>query len=310
VDIPSVSPGGPVDDRRSDVDERRQLIGLSYRMLGSMTDAEDVVQEAYARWFALSVEERSVIRSPGGWLTTVTSRICLNLLTSARMRREAYVGDWIPEPVPEFAGWSNGLSTTSAIDPADRVTLDESISMAFLVVLETLSPAERVAFLLHDIFRFSFAEVADVVGRTPAACRQLASAARLRLRDSHPSRPPKTEQARIIDRFKHAWETEDIGALVALLDPASTFTADGGGIVGAIRQPIHGAGQVALGCVTLRRRNPGLTIVQRTVNGHPGLITQVGGATVAVLAFDIVDHRITQIWSVVNPEKLRPWAVR
>jgi RNA polymerase sigma factor (sigma-70 family) len=310
MDIGSVSLPGPADNGPGEIDERRQLVSLAYRLLGSMTDAEDVAQEAYARWYAMSSEERSVIDSPGGWLTTVASRICLNLLASARMRRESYIGDWIPEPLPDLAEWSNGPSTSSAIDPADRVTLDESVTMAFLVVLETMTPAERVAFVLHDVFRYSFAEVAEVVGRTPAACRQLASAARRRVRDSHQSQPRPTDQARIVGSFKQAWEAQDIAGLVALLDPVSTFTADGGGIVNAIRRPIRGAEQVALGCVNLLLRNPGLTIVQCAVNGQPGLVTQVGGVTVAVLAFDILDDRIKQIWSVVNPTKLRPWATR
>lgn len=153
--------------------ERRQLINLAYRLLGSLADAEDVVQETYARWYAMPQQQRESIESPGGWLMTVASRICLNVLGSARARRETYVGEWIPEPLPERTEWIGGRLGTTAIDPADRVTLDESVNMAFLVVLESMTPAERVAFILHDVFRYSFAEVADVVGRTPAACRQL-----------------------------------------------------------------------------------------------------------------------------------------
>ncbi len=150
------------------VNERRQLINLAYRLLGSLADAEDVLQETYARWYALSREQQDAIESPGAWMSKVASRMCLNMLTSARARRESYVGEWVPEPLPEPA----------ITDPADRVTLDESVTMAFLVVLESMTPAERVAFILHDVFRYSFAEVAEIVGRTPAACRQLASSAR------------------------------------------------------------------------------------------------------------------------------------
>jgi len=155
--------------------ERRQLINVTYRLLGSLAEAEDVVQETYARWYAMSGQQREEIESPGAWLTTVASRICLNLLGSARARRETYVGEWIPEPLPERAEVIAGRPAGPAADPADRVTLDESVSMAFLVVLESMTPAERVAFILHDVFRYSFAEVAHIVGRTPAACRQLAS---------------------------------------------------------------------------------------------------------------------------------------
>src|SRR5215471_6762339 len=147
--------------------ERRQLINLAYRLLGSLAEAEDAVQETYARWYAMSRQQQDAIQSARAWLTTVTSRICLNLLGSARARRETYVGAWIPEPLPEPAEWSTGRPG-STVDPADRVTLDESVGMAFLVVLESLTPAERVAFILHDVFGYSFAEVAGIVGRRPA----------------------------------------------------------------------------------------------------------------------------------------------
>ncbi len=140
--------------------ERGRLINLSYRFLGSLAEAEDAVQETYARWYALSTVQRGAIVSPGAWLTTVASRICLTVLGSARARREAYVGEWIPEPLPGSAGWIDGRPGAATTDPADRVTLDESVSMAFLVVLESMTPAERVAFVLHDVFRYPFAEVA------------------------------------------------------------------------------------------------------------------------------------------------------
>ena len=160
--------------------ERGRLIGLAYRLLGSLAEAEDAVQEAYARWYALTPDQQDAIGSPAAWLTTVASRICLDLLGSARARRERYVGQWIPEPLPGPAAWA---STRPAADPADRVTLDESVSMAFLVVLESMTPAQRVTFILHDVFAYPFTDVAQIVGRTPAACRQLATSARRR--DSH-----------------------------------------------------------------------------------------------------------------------------
>src|SRR6185437_8336589 len=140
----------------------RQLINLAYRLLGSLAEAEDAVQEAYARWYGLSPQRQQAIESPGAWLTTVASRICLDLLRSARSRHERYPGAWLPEPLPEPAEWGSGgpagATAGSAGDPADRVTLDESVSMAFLVVLESMTPAERVAFVLHDVFCYSFAE--------------------------------------------------------------------------------------------------------------------------------------------------------
>jgi RNA polymerase sigma factor (sigma-70 family) len=287
--------------------ERRQLINLAYRLLGSLADAEDAVQETYTRWYAMTAEQQAAIESPGAWLTTVASRICLDLLRSARVRRESYVGEWIPEPLPERAEWTSGQAGGAASDPADRVTLDESVNMAFLVVLESMTPAERVAFILHDVFRYSFAEVADVVGRTPAACRQLASSARRRISATQATATPAARQATIVRDFKQAWEAKDIGALIGLLDPEATAIADGGGLVLAALRPVEGGEQVARYLVALAARSASLTLLERTVNGQPGLVGQQDGVTVTVFAFDVSDDRITRIWAVRNPEKLRPW---
>ncbi|WP_432189030.1 RNA polymerase sigma factor SigJ [Streptomyces sp. Tue6028] len=287
--------------------ERRRLINLAYRMLGSLAEAEDVVQETYARWYALPQRQRDAIESVGGWLTTVASRICLDVLGSARARRERYVGEWIPEPLPERTEWTVGPSGGTTADPADRVTLDESVTMAFLVVLESMTPAERVAFVLHDVFRYSFAEVAEIVGRTPVACRQLASSARRRVRASHTPAGPATEHAALVRGFKQAWEAKDIKALVTLLDPDATTVADGGGLASARLQPIDGGERIARYLVDLLARTPALTFLERTVNGRPGLVAQYDGVTVAVYAFEVVGDRIKHIWVVRNPEKLRPW---
>src|SRR6266571_1651556 len=224
--------------------ERRQLINLAYRLLGSLAEAEDAVQETYARWYAMSGQQREAIESPGAWLTTVASRICLDLLGSARARRERYVGEWIPEPLPAPTEWASGRPGGATADPADRVTLDESVNMAFLVVLESMTPAERVAFILHDVFGYPFTEIARIVGRTPAACRQLASSGRRRIRAGHSPAAPTARQAAIIRDFKNAWQTSDIAALIALLDPDATITADGGGRAAAAPQPIEGAEQI------------------------------------------------------------------
>jgi RNA polymerase sigma-70 factor (ECF subfamily) len=280
--------------------ERHRLINLAYRLLGSMVDAEDAVQEGYARWYAMSGQQRAAIESPAAWLTTVTSRICLNMLGSARARRETYVGEWIPEPLPERAEWA-------PTDPADRVTLDESVSMAFLVVFESMTPAERVAFVLHDVFRYPFAEVAGIVGRTPAACRQLASSARRRIRASRATATPTARQAGIVRDFRQAWEATDVDALIGLLDPDATVIADGGGLAGAIDHPVVGGELVARGCVDFLSQSPGLTLLERMVNGQPGLVARRDGVTVAVAAFGVADDRIRHIWVVLNPEKLRPW---
>ncbi len=290
------------------VGERRQLINVAYRLLGSLADAEDVVQETYARWYAMSRQQQAAIESPGAWLTRVAGRICLDLLGSARARRESYVGEWLPEPLPGGTQWVNGRSGDSdPTDPADRVSLDESISMAFLVVLESMTPAERVTFVLHDVFRYSFAEVADVVGRTPAACRQLAVSARRHLRAAGASATPAAHRADLVRDFKQAWEAKDIPALIGLLDPDATSTADGGGLVGLVFEAVEGADLIARSFVEVLARTPDLDVLECTVNGQPGLMAQHDGVTVSVLAFDFADGRISSIWAVRNPEKLRPW---
>jgi len=282
--------------------ERRQLINVAYRLLGSLAEAEDAVQETYARWYALTPRQRDDIESPGAWLTTVTSRICLDQLNSARARRERYVGQWIPEPLPEPTEWV-GVPA----DPADRVTLDESVSMAFLVVLESMTPAERVAFVLHDVFGYPFGEIAGIVGRTPAACRQLASSGRRRVRAARSAAAPTDRQLAVVREFKNAWQTNDIAALVALLDPDVTFAADGGGLAPAALEPIEGAEQIARYLADLAIRAAGMTILERTVNGQPGLIAQDGSTIVTVFAFDVAGGHISHIWAVRNPDKLRPW---
>ena len=302
------TPSGPAAGRPDPgldtvISERRQLINLTYRLLGSLAEAEDAVQETYARWYALSAQQQDAIESPGAWLTTVASRICLNLLGSARARRETYVGAWIPEPLPGRTG-----PPGAATDPANRVTLDESVNMAFLVVLESMTPAERVAFILHDVFGYPFAEVAGIVGRTPAACRQLASSARRRIRAAQAPAAPAARQAGIIRAFKQAWEAKDINALIGLLDPGATATADGGGLAITFLHPIEGGEQIARAWVEIANRKPSdMTFLERTVNGQPGLVAQQNGVTVTVFAFEVAGSRIKHIWVVRNPDKLRPW---
>jgi len=287
--------------------ERRHLINIAYRLLGSLAEAEDAVQETYARWYAMSVQQQDAIQSPGAWLTTVTSRICLDLLGSARARRERYVGEWVPEPLPDRAEWSSSRSGSAMADPADRVTLDESVSMAFLVVLESMTPAERVAFILHDVFGYSFAEVAEIVGRSPAACRQLASSARRRIRSAPAPTTPAASQAGIVRDFKQAWEANDISALIGLLDPDATVIADGGGLVPAALHPVGGGERIARYVVDLAALAPDMILLERTVNGQPGLVAQQDGVTVTVFAFDIAGDQIVRIWAIRNPDKLRPW---
>ncbi|MEU5779222.1 RNA polymerase sigma factor SigJ [Streptomyces venezuelae] len=287
--------------------ERPRLINLAYRFLGSLADAEDVVQETYVRWYAMSAQQQAAIVSPGGWLTKVASRICLDLLGSARARREKYVGEWLPEPLPDRAEWGGGRAEASG-DPADRVTLDESVGMAFLVVLEAMTPAERVAFILHDVFRYPFGDIAEIVGRTPAACRQLAASARRRVGAHRSEGADRGQRAGVVGDFKQAWESQDIKALIGLLDPDVTVVSDGGGLVRTTLEPLGGSEEVAQSLLFVSARTPDAKILERSVNGQPGLVVEHEGTVVSVLAFDIVDGRIQHIWAVRNPEKLRPWA--
>ncbi len=179
--------------------------------------------------------------------------------------------------------------------------------MAFLIVLESMTPAERVAFVLHDVFRYSFAEVAEIVGRTPAACRQPASSARRRLRASQAPATPAAQRAGVVRRFKQAWDAKDIDALIGLLDPGVTAVSDGGGLVRTALHLVEGSEQVARYLVEPAGRTPGLALLERTVNGQPGPVLQLDDVTVAVMSFDVTGDRIKNIRGVRNPEKLRPW---
>lgn len=288
--------------------ERRQLINVAYRLLGSVTEAEDAVQDAYARWYGLPPGRQAEILSPGAWLTTVTGRICLDLLGSARARRERYVGAWLPEPLPERGerASAGGTGATGPADPADQIVRDESVTMAFLVVLESMTPAERVAFVLHDVFRYPFAEIAGVLDRSPAACKQLAASARRRVSAARPVTTPG--QADVVRHVKEAWETKNIAALIGALNPAAVMTADGGGMAGAVLRPVGGGARIAQYMVAIAERAPGLELLERSVNGTPGLVAVRDGTVVTVAAFDVVDGCVTRIWVVRNPEKLRPWS--
>lgn len=205
----------------------------------------------------------------------MTSRVCLDLLGSARVRRERYVGVWLPEPLPDRTDWdqAGGADPTGLADPADQIVLDESVAMAFLVVLESMTPAERVAFVLHDVFRYPFAEIANVLGRTSAACKQLAASARRRV---SVARAPVTAtgQADVVRHVKEAWETKDIAALVGLLNPDAVMTADGGGMVGTVLRPVEGGARIAQYMVAIADKAPGLELLERSVNGVPGLVAQ------------------------------------
>jgi RNA polymerase sigma-70 factor, ECF subfamily len=277
-------------------ENRRLLLDVAYRMLGSLTDAEDVVQEAFAR---LMREDLTEIDDVRGWLIVVVTRLCLDQLRSARIRREAYVGPWLPEPVFEVPG--------DDPDPADRVTLDDSVRMALLIVLEQLSPAERAAFVLHDVFGFSFEAIGSIVGRSPTACRQLASRARRRVQSEvSPARfeVDKVELGRIVERFIRASNDGDLQSLFEVLDPQVAGWTDTGGAARAPQRTITGRGRVAHTLITFLR-GWNVTLRPMAVNGEPGAASYVGDDLLAVLAFEVRDGLIIKIHSVANPDKLR-----
>ena len=205
--------------------DQRHLRSVAYKLLGSMADAEDMIQETYLRWYRLTPVERAGIDEPLAWQTRVLSRLCIDTLRSARHRKETYVGEWLPEPVPSSA--STFRTSVEEEDPLDRISVDDSVSMALMIVLDSMTPAQRVAFVLHDIFQYPFPEVAQVVGRSPESCRSLASAARKRIRNATAGQTSREEHRRINRAFKTAWTTGRIDELISLLDPRATAVTDG-----------------------------------------------------------------------------------
>jgi RNA polymerase sigma factor (sigma-70 family) len=291
------------------IHERSVLLGLSYRLLGSLADAEDAVQETYIRWYRLSDRERDAISSPRAWLIKTASRIGLDMLGSARARREHYVGEWLPEPVPTPGTWHSQSKSNGTDDPADRVSLDESVSMALLIVLESMTPAERVTFVLHDVFRYTFPEIAEIVGRSPAACRQLASSARRRIRQGQRTPVVPGRHAEVVQSFKTAWQTGDLAALIDLLDPDATAITDGGGLVSASLEPLHGPETIARFFLGVLERLPDLAVRESPVNGEPGLVaTDHDGHALAVITLaSTAEGKVKHVWAVRNPEKLGSW---
>jgi RNA polymerase sigma-70 factor, ECF subfamily len=276
---------------------RPQLLRVAYGTLGSLSEAEEIVQEA---WLRLERADTAEVEDLRAWLTTVVARLSLDALRAARRQREDYVGQWLPEPLVE------GLAGE---EPGERVTLDESVAIALLVVLERLSPAERTAFLLHDVFAMPFEEVAEVVGRSPAAVRQLAVRARRRVDEGRPRFPASSEEhERIVVAFIEACGMGDVDRLLEVLDPAVVFRSDGGGRVPASRFPLEGAERVARALLSLERKR------QRAgheMRGAPGIVNgQLGfvyceGETLNVLSLTTDGGRIVALDVVRNPDKLR-----
>ncbi len=285
-------------------------MAAAYRMLGSVTDAEDAVQEAYARWYALGDDRRRDVRVPAAWLMTTVSRICLDTLRSARVRRERSVGEWLPEPVPGSPTWTSCGANGVPDDPAEQAALLGSLDLAVLVVMETMSPAERVAFVLHDVFSYRYEEISPVLDRTAQACRQLAFEARRKARAASAGNtdyggrvPPEVRTA-----FRLAWEAGDLTALVRQLAPGAGAVVDGGGLVSAPSEPVRGAREVAGMLLAARRRQADLVIDEGEVNGSPGLVARdASGAVLAVVALGMAAGAVHQVWVVRDPRKLLRW---
>ena len=286
---------------------RRRLRGLAYRMLGSMADAEDAVQETYLRWHGADHDK---VSDPRAFLMTTTARICLDMLTSARACREEYVGQWLPEPV---------LDTTE-LAPDARTELAEDLSIALLLILDQLSPLERAAFLLHDVFDFSFGEVAAALERSEAACRQLASRARAHVREARPrgatappTRPGQIDpkHAQLMSAFAAATGSGDLDALTRMLASDVRIMTDGGGKVRSALEVIEGGDRAARFLVEVTRKRPGawwrddFTVRFGTVNGLPGVIVDAPEGTVQTTAFEIEGDLIQALYVMRNPDKLR-----
>ena len=275
--------------------ERPRLRALAYRMLGSMADADDVVQDAWLRWHRLGADGRAAVERPAAWLTTATSRLALDRLKSAQHQRETYVGPWLPEPV------------LTDDDPAASAELAESLTLGFLAVLERLGPVERAVFLLADVFGESFATIATVVGRSEEACRQIASRARRRVRDERRAvRPEPANSDELINAFMAACAFGDVEQLRQVLIDDVVLVSDGGREVHAARRPVVGFHRVSRLLTSITKRLAADVAIERhEVNGEPGLVFSRDGAVWLVMVFEQEADRIAAIRLVLNPEKLR-----
>jgi RNA polymerase sigma-70 factor, ECF subfamily len=274
--------------------ERGPMTALAYRMLGARAEAEDVVQDAWLRWRGV---DHAAIAEPRAWLATTVTRLCLDRLKSARARREVYVGPWLPEPVVD--------ETLAADGPGE---LAEDLSVALMLALERLSPLERAAFILHDVFDLGFAEVARGLGRSEEACRRLASRARTHVRETRPRYPVSPEESeRLVEAFHRAAALGDLADLTALLAEDAVLYSDGGGRRPAALIPIHGRDAIARLFEALARRNPEYAQSSSRfalINGDPGLVLRAPSGELTTVAFEIGGGAIQGIYIMRNPDKL------
>jgi RNA polymerase sigma-70 factor, ECF subfamily len=283
---------------RTYADLRPLLFSIAYRMLGSVSDAEDIVQESFVR-YRKSLHTGTAVDSPRAYLATIATRLSLDLLKSARAQRETYVGTWLPEP----------LLADPAPDVAEQAELADSLSMAFLVLLETLSPTERAVFLLRDVFGYDFDEIAAIIDKRPDNCRQLLTRARKHIEQRRPRFEPSREHRQeLAGRFFAACRAGDLAGLESLLAADVTFTGDGGGLAPAAARVVNGVEKVArlLMSLATQAAEAGVITVPGEVNGQPGVtFTTSDGLIISVLCLDIADGRVQAVRGVVNPEKLR-----
>jgi RNA polymerase sigma-70 factor (ECF subfamily) len=284
----------PQDRGAAFAQERGKLWGVAYRMLGSRADAEDAVQEAYLRWHDARVDE---IRTPQAWLVTTITRLCIDRLRQLRAERERYTGPWLPEPLV-------GHAPPEASEAAE---LASDLSVALLAVLERLAPEERAAFLLREVFDVDYAQIAQVLGKSEAACRQIVSRAVKRVRARKPRVPVSAAaKARLLDGLVRAIQTQDKGALLSLLAADATWTSDGGGKQKAARKQVLGGAKVARFAVGVYRRIVGDTEFRPViVNGEPGMAAFYKGALLSVMSINTDGRRILDVYSIMNPDKLR-----
>jgi RNA polymerase sigma-70 factor (ECF subfamily) len=284
-----------VSIRLATFDQYRSLLfSIAYRMLGSVADAEDMLQETFIRW-QQSAEEN--VRSPRAFLVTIVSRLCINYLQSARVQREEYVGQWLPEPIV----------TDPGSDPFGIIKVDESLSMAFLVLLERLTPIERAVFLLREVFEYEYAEVAAVLGQSETNCRQILRRARQHVSAMRPRfATSERKQSDLFERFLNAVRTGEMEGLVDLLSEDVVLHSDGGGKAIAVPNMVRGADNVARGILGSLRKFVPKTLVRRLalINGEPGLVNYLNGKPHSVLTIDIADDHIRAIYILTNPEKL------
>jgi RNA polymerase sigma factor (sigma-70 family) len=276
---------------------RPQLRRIAYRMLGSVSDTDDAVQEA---WLRLTRSDSTAVENLAGWLTTVVGRVCLDMLRARNARREDYVGSWLPEPI---------VITDNAATPEDEALMADSVGLALLVVLETLTPSERLAFVLHDMFAVPFDDIGEIIGRSPDAARQLASRARRRLRGAPLNDDVSlVEQRRLVDAFLAASRAGNFDALIAILDDDVVFRTDAGDDAALARPPIEGAEAVAH--QVLERGRPFAPLARPAlVNGRAGVVVGAPGHVRSVVSFTITRGRIAEIDLIIDRGKLRRLAL-